>query len=47
MIKNYSVHFTKIAWNDLDNIYSYISAELFAEAAATEMLNRMENNIMN
>src|SRR5690625_1385839 len=47
MVKNnYSVHFTKIARNDLDNIYSYISEELFAEAAATELLNRIENSIM-
>ena len=43
---NYSVYFTKVAANDLDNIYRYISEELFAESATTELLNRMENSIM-
>ena len=43
---NYSVHFTNIAMNDLDDIYRYISEELFAESVATELLNRIENSIM-
>lgn len=43
---NYSVHFTKFAMNDLDDIYLYISKELFAESAAEALLNRLENSIM-
>ncbi|SHF82885.1 type II toxin-antitoxin system RelE/ParE family toxin [Ornithinibacillus halophilus] len=47
MVKNnYSVHFTNVATNDLDDIYRYISEELFAESAATELLDRIENSIM-
>ena len=43
---NYSVHFTKIATHDLDDIYRYISEELFADNVAIEMLKRIENSIM-
>lgn len=43
---NYSVHFTNVAMNDLDDIYCYISEELFVESAATELLDRVENSIM-
>jgi len=47
MVKNnYSVHFTKIATNDLDNIYRYISEELLTDSAATKLLNRIESSIM-
>ncbi len=47
MVKNNdSFHFTKVSRNDLDNIYSYTSEELFIEGAAKELLNRMENYIM-
>ena len=43
---NYSVHFTKIAMHDLDDIYRYISEELFTDNVAIEMLKRIENSIM-
>ena len=47
MVKNnYSVYFTNIAIHDLDDIYRYISEELFAESAATKLLNRIESSIM-
>lgn len=36
---NYSVHFTKLAMNDLDDIFCYISKDLFAENTATKYLN--------
>lgn len=32
--------------NDLDGIYRYISAELFAESAATKLMDRIESSIM-
>lgn len=44
---NYSVHFTSVAMDELDDIYGYISEELFAESAATDLLGRIENNILN
>lgn len=43
---NYFVHFTKIAINDLDEIYRYISEALFADNAATDLLGRIESSIM-
>lgn len=43
---NYSVHFTNIVMNDLDDISRYILEGLFAESAATELLNQIENCIM-
>lgn len=47
MLENsYSVHFTKVATNDLDNIYCYISKELLFESEAMEILNRIESSIM-
>lgn len=46
MVKSkYTIHFTKVAMNDLDEIYQYITEELFAENAATDLLERIENNI--
>ena len=46
MVKSkYTIHFTKVAMNDLDEIYKYITEELFAENAATDLLERIENNI--
>lgn len=42
---NYSVYFTKVAMNDLDEIYRYISEELFAENAATDLLKKIEDCI--
>lgn len=47
MVKNrYSIKFTSIAMNDLEEIYRYISEELCAEDAAADLLNRIESNIM-
>lgn len=43
---NYSVHFTKLAMNDLDDIFRYISKDLFAENTATELLERIDSSIM-
>lgn len=43
---NYSVHFTKLAMNDLDDIFCYISKDLFAENTATELLERIDSSIM-
>lgn len=46
MVKSkYTLHFTKVAINDLDEIYQYITEKLFAENAATDLLERIENNI--
>lgn len=46
MVKSkFTIHFTKVAMNDLDEIYQYITEELFAENAATDLLERIENNI--
>ncbi|HJA90509.1 MAG TPA: type II toxin-antitoxin system RelE/ParE family toxin [Candidatus Jeotgalibaca merdavium] len=45
MKSKYTIHFTKVAMNDLDEIYQYITEELFAENAATDLLERIENNI--
>lgn len=41
----YTIHFTKVAMNDLDEIYQYITEELFAENGATDLLERIENNV--
>lgn len=43
---NYSVQFTNVAMNDLDEIYRYISEKLFAEYAATDLLIQIESSIM-
>lgn len=43
---NFVVKFTPVANNDVEEIYSYISLELFAEDAAVNLLSRMESNIM-
>lgn len=43
---NYVIKFTTIANNDLEEIYRYISKELFAENAAVDFLSRIESNIM-
>lgn len=44
---NYSVHFTNVAMDDLDDMYRYISEELFAESAAIDLLDRIERSILN
>ncbi|MGM8215986.1 type II toxin-antitoxin system RelE/ParE family toxin [Bacillaceae bacterium W0354] len=42
----YSIHFTPIAMKDLDEVYCYISEELFADNAAADLLKRIEDHIM-
>ena len=46
MENNYIVKMTPKAADDLDNIYRYISEELFAISAATNILERIEKEIM-
>lgn len=46
MENNYTVKMTPKAADDLDNIYRYISEELFATSAATNILERIEKEIM-
>lgn len=41
MENNYIVKMTPKAGTDLDNIYSYISEELFAVSAAANILERL------
>ena len=43
---NFEIKITPAANNDLEEIYRYISVELFAEDAAVSLLNRIEKNIM-
>src|SRR5690625_3507503 len=46
MVKSkYTIHFTKVAMNDLDEIYQNITEELFAENTATDLLEGIENNV--
>lgn len=47
MVNNYTIKITPKAANDLDNIYSYISEELFALDSAIDLLYRIEESIMN
>jgi toxin ParE1/3/4 len=42
----YNVKFTPLASEDLNQIYAYISEQLFAEPAATELLEKIEIGIM-
>jgi len=46
MENNYIVKMTPKAVTDLDNIYSYISEELFAVSAAANILEGLETGIM-
>ncbi|HHX61621.1 MAG TPA: type II toxin-antitoxin system RelE/ParE family toxin [Epulopiscium sp.] len=46
MENNYSVKMTPKAVTDLDNIYGYISEELFAVSTAENILERLETGIM-
>lgn len=41
MANNYSVKMTPKAADDLDNIYRYISEELFATSSAANILERI------
>ena len=43
---NYALKFTPIAYEDLDEIYRYITSELYNEAAANNLLIKFEANIM-
>lgn len=46
MANNYSLKMTPKAADDLDNIYRYISEELFATSSAANILERIEKEIM-
>jgi toxin ParE1/3/4 len=46
MANNYTIKMTPKAADDLDNIYRYISEELFAASAATNILERIEKEII-
>lgn len=43
---NYIIKMTPKAEEDLDNIYSYITQELFAEESAKNLIDRIEKSIM-
>jgi len=42
---NYSLKFTPKAYDDLDEIYSYISTKLFAEVVAFNLMDKIEIEI--
>lgn len=46
MVNNYTIKMTPKVADDLDNIYRYISEELFATSEATNILERIEKEIM-
>ena len=46
MANNYTIKMTPKAADDLESIYRYISEELFAESSATNILERLEKEIM-
>lgn len=46
MENNYTIKMTPKAVDDLDNIYRYISEELFATSSAINMLDRIEKEII-
>lgn len=47
MVKsNFVIKITPVANNDLEEIYSYISQQLFAENSAANLLSRIESNTM-
>ena len=43
---SYSLKFTPIASEDLEQIYNYISGKLFAEISADKILARIESTMM-
>ena len=43
---NYKLKFTPKAEEDLDEIYSYIAAKLFAETAAVNLMGKIEDAFM-
>lgn len=44
--KVYTLKFTPKASEDLEDIYMYISSKLFAEIAANNLLEKIENSIV-
>lgn len=42
----YSIQFTEAAYEDMDNIYTYISRSLFAPVAAFDLMESIEKNIL-
>ena len=46
MKNSYKIKIIQRAREDLDNIYRYISSELYAEYAAENLLERIEKSIM-
>lgn len=46
MVNNYTIKMTPKAASDLNNIYKYISEELFATSSATNILERIEKEII-
>lgn len=44
--KNYHIHFTPMAEDDLETIYDYISRELFADSAAKKLMAKFDKKIM-
>lgn len=46
MVNNYTIKMTPKAADDLDKIYRYILEELFATSSATNILERMEKEII-
>ena len=46
MANNYTIKMTPKAAKNLENIYQYISEELFATSSAANILERIEKGIM-
>ena len=44
--RNYRIKFTPIASEDVEDIYRYISKELYAELAAVNLLEKIEQGVM-
>lgn len=42
----FTLKFTRKAYGDLDEIYGYISRELYNEDAASNLLNKIEASVM-
>lgn len=46
-IKKYKVIITPTAYNEIDSIYNYITMNLYAEKAAKNLMNKVEEKIQN
>jgi addiction module RelE/StbE family toxin len=44
--KTYSLFFTPKAYDDIDQIYTYISGKLYSEIAAKTLMGKIESSIM-